>query len=154
MRLVYLPTAASSKSHVLQKYNTDDATARLVGYEIEFTPIRREEAPRDLLDHCVDCNFKFGITGRHHCRYYYFLHLHLSTSTSKRTHLLDRNCGHSVCGNCSSMVKGVPGVQAEEGVRLCERCRLSLTPRKTLKEIVVLRQQRGVHMYQKIWCEC
>ncbi len=45
------------------------------------------------------------------------------------------------------MVKGIPGVTQEEGVRACEKCRLLLTPRKALKEIIVLRNHNVVHLY-------
>lgn len=49
--------------------SSNESYARLAGYDVEFIPLKKEEAAWDHADYCYECNFKFGVTGRHHCRY-------------------------------------------------------------------------------------
>ena len=49
--------------------SSNESYARLAGYDTEYLPLKKEEATWDHSDYCHECNFKFGVTGRHHCRY-------------------------------------------------------------------------------------
>jgi hypothetical protein len=110
-------------------YNATDSFARLMGYELEKDFVQQEKgetAKKQKSDYCFECNTKFSLTnGRHHCV----------------------RCGHSVCSNCSTQGK-IPGYAGGEEVRLCEKCRIAVTPRKSLRELVILRKHRAVHYYK------
>ncbi len=110
-------------------HSSTDPFARLMGFELErdFTQQEKLEPATQKIksDNCYDCNLKFTLTSkRHHCY----------------------RCGNSVCSTCGVLSK-VPNSSGEE-VRLCQRCRLAVTPRKSLREIVVVRKHKAVHYYK------
>jgi hypothetical protein len=116
---LFLPSASYSKT---------DLMAKLVGFEVDTTVVAQkiEEAPKQLLDHCFECEFKFTLTERrHHCK----------------------RCGHTICGNCSFVGKVH---QYSQETRLCPKCKVAEAQRKYMREIIIWRKYRTVHYYRVV----
>ena len=124
-----------------KSYSDDDAYAMLAGYQID-NPQQNEDIksqkpsgeirqpPKwDEAPYCFKCRSSFTFTLRqHHCR----------------------SCGHSYCNNCSQKTAPLPDFGIAEPVRVCDPCFVKLHEFKSLKEVVVFRQQKVVHIYNVV----
>lgn len=57
---------------------------------------------------------------------------------------LIRRCGHSICKNCSFSGK----LSSKDNITVCKQCHLSMLPKKSLREIIIIKKYNVIHYYK------